>query len=57
MYLCVILLVPVCTMSVFVCVMPSQSASKSHVICVKPTVNVTPCCIKYIARCFWYFKA
>ena len=34
-YLCVILLVPVCTMSVFVCVMPSQSASKSHVNCVK----------------------
>ena len=42
-YLFVNLLVPVFT----VCMTSNQGASKSHAIFVKPTVNLTPCCIEY----------
>ena len=40
--------------SLLMCMISNQSASKSHVICVKITVNLTPCCIKHIASYFWY---
>ena len=43
------------TMDYLIQILSSQGASKSHVICVKPTVvNLMPCCIKHISRCFWY---
>ena len=33
----------------------NQSASKSHAIFAKPTAHLTPCCIKHIAKFFWYY--
>ena len=54
LHLRVILLVPVCTVCICVCAISNQSASKSYVILVKPVVNLTRCCRKRIARCFWY---
>ena len=38
----------------FLCMISDQSASKSHVIFVKPTANLTPCWTKHIASCFCY---
>ena len=44
--------VSVSVMYVSVCVMSNQSTSKSHVICVKLSVNFRPCCINHTARHF-----
>ena len=52
--MCVSLLVPVCLACLLVSVISNQSTSKNHAICVKPSVNSMPCCIKHTARRYYY---
>ena len=54
MFLCQSIGPNVSCVCMFMCVISNQFASNCRVFCVKPTVNLTPCCIKHIARCFWY---
>ena len=49
MYLWVSLLVSISCVYLFVCMIPN-----SHVINVKPTANLMPCCIKCRSRCLRY---
>ena len=42
-----------CLWCVCVFVISDQSTSKTHVICVKLLVNLTPCCINHTVMCFW----
>ena len=56
LYVCFSLYLFWCVSSMCLCVyvMSIQSTSKSHVIRVKPLVNVMLCCIKHIVRCCWH---
>lgn len=47
---CISLLYLSITVLVFVCVISNQSTTRKHVICIKSSVSVTPCCIKHRAR-------
>ena len=58
MYICVCVcqstVLCVACVSLSMIVISNQSSSKSHVICVKPSVNLIPRCIKHTERCRGY---
>ena len=50
-FVCVVLFV-----FVSLCVISNQSTSENHVIHVRPSGNLMPCCIKHTARFCWYLS-
>ena len=48
------LLVAVCRVCLYVWYQ-IRVVVNNHVIRVKPTVNMKPCCIKHSTRCYWYW--